>query len=174
MKRLYFVAETLESTEKLVKSLVALSDLSWQYHVLSKDENGLIERRIRSANFLHKTDVIRQAEQGALIGLTLGVIGAGFYAAFNPQLLPLPLSSWLAYILVPMLVVGWIGGILGIRMQHYQLKRLNDELEYGGYVVMLDVPNERVQMVHQYLISRIKGLRQLATERTIPIPFLSQ
>ncbi|WP_144392600.1 hypothetical protein [Pleionea sediminis] len=173
MKRLYFVADNIEATEKLAHNLITLKDLVWQYHVISKDESGLINRSVRSAHFWHKTDVIRQAEQGALIGIIIGIIGAGFYAAINPQHLPLPLTSWLISIFMPMFLFAWIGAVIGSRMQHYQLNQFEDELNYGGYIVIVDVPKENVDMVHQFIVSRSTELRQLGTMSAIPIPFSS-
>tara|TARA_B100002049_G_C16035870_1_gene356652 strand:- start:489 stop:1010 length:522 start_codon:yes stop_codon:yes gene_type:complete len=173
MRRLYYIADDLKTTENIAKSLSRLNDFAWRYHVISQDQQGLTQHNIRSGQFWHLTDSARQAEQGALIGMIAGVIGAGFYAAFNPQLLPLPISSWLAYILIPAIAGGWAGAFWGARSQHYQLKRFEDELKYGGYVVMIDVPKDQVQMVHQYLVSRVNQLKVAGESSAYAIPFAS-
>ncbi len=174
MKRLYFIAEDLDTTEKVAKCLLTHGVEGWHFHVLSKDSNGLLQHNIRSARFWHKTDLVRQSEQGALIGMITGIISAGFYAAFNPELLPLPMATWLLFILGPMVVFGWFGAIWGSRMMHYKISRFKDEIDYGGYLLMIDVPRERVAEMRQLLLSRISKLQPAGADNTLTLPFATQ
>ncbi len=171
MKRLYYLADNLSTTERVIQHLLRLNAFPWQYHVICRDREGLYQHQIKGGSFWHTTDAVRQAEQGALIGIIVGVIGAGFYAAFNPQLLPFPLSSWAAYLLTPMLLMAWCGAVWGSFHQSYKIKKFGDDLRYGHYLIMIDVSKESAQDLHYYLQSRLPQLRSAGEDSPIPIPF---
>lgn len=173
MRRLYFLVDDLETTDRVARCLALQHQNDWQYHVIGFDEQGLVQHHIRGASFWHKTDVIRLAEQGGLIGLVVGIIAAGFYAAFNPQLLPLPLVIWLSFILGPTLIFSWVGALLGSRLLHYRIKQFSDDLKYGRYLILIDTSKHQADALRQYLLSRVPNLILVDESSTYSLPFPS-
>ncbi len=171
MRRLYFLADDLETTELVARCLSHQYQGDWRYHVIGLDQQGLLQHQIRTANLWQKTDVVRLAEQGALLGVIVGVIAAGFYAAFNPHVLPLPLITWLGSILAPALLFSWIGAMVGSRMLHYRIKQFSDDIHYGRYLVLVDSNKHQSEALRQFLLSRVPSLKAAGESSTHAIPF---
>ena len=63
MKRLYYLTESMESTEQISDDLHKAGVTDWNFHVVSKHhEAGLYRRHIHSANIIHKSDIVHSAE----------------------------------------------------------------------------------------------------------------
>lgn len=166
MKRLYYLAPTIESVEKVSEDLHQKGITDWRFHVVSRNEAGLSTHRIHSANILYRSDLVRFVERGAIIG--------GFSAACI--VLPLATSSQLnlgAGLLLTIAVMctiagAWIGGFGGISSENYKIRRFHKQIETGSYLLMIDVKKDDVEamelsMEKQHPEAELQGVGSTTT-----------
>lgn len=151
MKRLYYVATDLEVTRKIAEALQNAGLKSWNFHVLSKDEAGLYERRIHSGNPLHWRDLLRVGERGALIGFLIGLLSV--IALFFVTDLPNEHSLFIQFsvLIVPTLFGAWLGGMVGLSTENYKIRRFHRELEKGRHLLLIDIERRFVPMVRDLM-----------------------
>lgn len=139
MKRLYYLADTLDSTEKISRDIHAAGITDWRFHVISRDEAGLYRRHVQSATLLQRLDFMRDYRRGLLIGLLLAVVittlmrsielfgpGAGIYV------------YGMMFIIIA-LFGGWLGGLIGVAAENRNLRDFHKEIDAGKYLIMIDV-----------------------------------
>ena len=150
MKRLYYVANNLDSVDSISHDLHKEGITDWNFHVLSKDEAGLYKRHINSATPWQQFDIVHSALRGTLIGLVLGIVG-GFLIEY--------LAGFGQVTILVTTVLGlffgtWVGGFVGLSQESYKIKGYHDDIEAGKYVLMVDVKKEeetKVQTIMQRL-----------------------
>lgn len=147
-RRLYYIADNLDTVDKVADLLQRQGITGWNFHVISKDAAGLYRHHLHSATPLHTQDVWRFGERGALIGLVLGllvsllIIGALGY--FENQF-------FAAAVVITALVTmhgAWAGGMAGLATENHKIKRFHNDIEAGRFLLMIDVKNsarERIQ-----------------------------
>jgi len=136
MRRLYYLAEDVETTVDISDKVHALGISDWNFHVLAKDESGIYTHRLHSALPYHKRDVIRSGERWALAG---GVLG--FLAAILLSLTPAGIDAVNGSLIVLVgLLLGICAGLYsGRSRENYKIARFHDDIEAGRYLLMIDV-----------------------------------
>jgi hypothetical protein len=151
MRRLYYLTEDLEATQRIAQTLQKAGLKMWNFHVLSKDDAGLYERRIHSGNPIHSRDLIRSGERGALIGFAIGL----WLGVIAVMVLDLSANAetimQLAITLVPTLFGAWLGGLVGLSNENYKIQRFHGELESGRHLLMIDIDRTYVPMVRKLM-----------------------
>ncbi len=143
MKRLYYLTSTLTSVEAISNDLHSRGISDWRFHIVSKNETGLYTHQLHSANSLYRTDLVRFVERGVILG---GLIGCSLIAPLaitNP--FNLAMGAWLAISLFCILVGAWVGGIGGISSENYKIRRFNQSIEKGQYLIMIDLRKKDVE-----------------------------
>jgi len=170
MRRLYYLADDLETTRRVSDALHAEGIRDWNFHVLAKDEAGLYQHRIHAATTYHQLDVIHTGERwgflGAGIGLTVGL------ACYLLQPLPWVVDE-LAVILIT--VVGalfgaWQGGMVGLTRENYQLAPFHDDIDSGRYLIMVDVQPESRAHVREVMNMRFPEVQRGGSSSTFINP----
>ncbi|AWL10609.1 hypothetical protein HMF8227_00101 [Saliniradius amylolyticus] len=153
MRRLYFLVDHLDNTEQISRDLHKAGISDWNFHVVSKDENGLHRRHIHSANIYQQNDMVHSGEQGFLIGLVIGAIAL---TALNMSNLGAQLPT-AAYIFAFVVFCGfgaWCGGLYGMHKRNYHLRKYAHEIDNGKYLLMIDVHAKEAKnietMMHEY------------------------
>ena len=152
MKRLYYLADNLDTVDEIATALHRAGISDWNFHVLSKDDAGLYTHHLHSATPLHRRDVIRTGERGALLGF-----GAGLLAAiFSALLLELsPVYNMIVFaiaIVLPTLFGAWVGGLVGLSLENHKVTRFHRDIEAGRALLMIDVDrahHRRIQLMMQ-------------------------
>lgn len=173
MRRLYYIADDLQTTRRVSDAIHAEGISDHDFHVVSRDEAGLYTHRIHSATTYQQLDVIHTGERWALGG---GVIAAivvivlylGSPWGFRPDLL-----SGMALILLGGLFGAWQGGMIGMSRENYKLAPFHHDLEAGRYLIMVDVPRDREADVREALRLRFPALRPAGEDSTLINPFES-
>lgn len=151
MKRIYYLTDTIDSTEQISKDLHSAGISDWNFHVLSKDEAGLYKRHIHSANYFQRLDIIRNAERGAMLGLLVGIYGMIYINTSQPFG---PDPGLMAYVTVSGVLTlfgAWTGGLAGLGVENQKISRYHDDLEAGKYLVMIDVKAGEEDRVHDLM-----------------------
>jgi hypothetical protein len=149
MKRLYYVAKTLQEADAMHAALRRSGIGDWNYHVVSKDEVGVYKHHFHSASPLQANDVIIQGERGALIGIVAGLVVAliitGVFNYFGDHLLE-------AFIIVTAVVAlhgAWSGAMVGLAQPNRRLKRFQADIDAGHYLFIVDVANSQYEVVKE-------------------------
>lgn len=84
MKRLYFLAPSLDSTAAIVDELQGFGLTDKDIHVVGNDHTGLAKNNIHEASVLQTSDVIPALERGAAAGVTTGLLAGLIAITFPP------------------------------------------------------------------------------------------
>lgn len=139
MKRMYYLTGSIDSTEQIANDLHEEGITDWNFHVHSKDDSGLYERRIHSANFIQRLDIIRYGERGAMIGFAIAMIAIAYMMIAKPLG---PQVDGLVYVAIFGFITlfgGWVGGLAGLATENQKIAMFHDDIEGGKYLILIDV-----------------------------------
>jgi len=154
MRRMYYLTDSIESTEHISNDLHQEGITDWNFHVLSKDEAGLYKRHIHSANYFQKLDIIRNAERGAMLGFVGAVLATAYVITaepFGPNLSGLVYVAIFGFIT---LFGAWIGGLTGLATENQKVAQYHSEIEAGKFLIMIDVRAGEEGRVNQLMAQR--------------------
>lgn len=143
MRCLYYLAPTLESTQRISDDLHAAGIKDFFLHVISKDESGLEQQHIHSSNYLETLDIVRDGFIGAAIGALAGLVGAGLLMFFKPFGPDVPHYVYFIIVAVATMFGAWEGGLTGIATENNKLKKFHRDIEAGKYLILIYARKEQ-------------------------------
>ena len=171
MRRIYYLTDTIDSTEKISTNLHQAGISDWNFHVLSKDEAGLYRRHIHSANPLQKLDIIRNAERGGVIGFGASVLATLYVVTVEPFGANLSGLVYVAIFGFITLFGAWLGGLVGLSRENQKIAQYHDEIEAGKFLVMIDVKAGEESRVQDLMAKRHTEARFMRIGSTFVNPF---
>jgi hypothetical protein len=170
MRRLYYLADDLETTKRVSDALHGEGILDWNFHVLAKDEAGLYQHRIHAATTYHQLDVIHTGERWGFLGAAIGLAIA--LTCYVLQPLPWPVDPFTVVLmtLVGGLFGAWQGGMVGLTRENYQLAPFHDDIESGRYLIMVDVKAENRAQVREVMNMRFPDVQRAGSASTFINP----
>lgn len=154
MRRLYYVADSIDDAEAVTLALQAEGVKRMHIHVLAKDEAGLYTHKIHSANPIHQLDFVHTGARFAMVGLIAGVALAGvLYLLSMAGIVSLEIGFWVFAGLgfLGMCFGAWEGGLVGLTRENYKIERFHDEIEAGKYLIMVDVDRQQQPLVKELM-----------------------
>jgi len=149
MKRLYFLVPGVESTKKMVDELLVARIEERHIHVLAK--RGTPMEDLPEASLLQKSDFIPAVQRGLALGGGTGTI-AGLVAISLPPAGPVIAGGIvLASALAGAGVGAWLGGMVGMNIGSTRLKQFEKAIEHGQFLMMVDVPKNRVEEITEMI-----------------------
>lgn len=139
MKCIYYIAPTLLSAQRISDDLHAAGVNDFYLHVVAKDELGLQQHQIHSANYLETLDVIRDGYVGAAIGFLAGLVGIGLMQYFDPFGPDVPTFVYVVLVAAATLFGAWVGGLTGVDSENKKLRKFHAEIEAGKYLMLVYV-----------------------------------
>lgn len=171
MRRLYYLADDLETTRRVSDALHFEGIRDLHFHVLAKDEAGLYQHRIHSATTYQQLDVIHTGEQFALVGVLVG-LAAGI-ASYLLQ--PFPWETNVLTVVLMVMLGGffgaWQGGMVGLSRESYKLAPFHDDIEAGRYLIMVDVKADNRSRVREMMNMRFPSVQRCGSTSTFINPF---
>jgi hypothetical protein len=170
MQRLYYLANDVDTTQRVSDALHEAGIRNWNFHVLAKDEAGLYTHHVHSATPYQQLDIIRTGERwglaGGCIGLSVGLL------CFLLQ--PLPWESN-ALTVVSMTLIGgffgaWQGGMVGLTRESYLIAPFHDDIEAGRYLIMVDVKREHRAQVRELMELKFPAVNRCGSSSTFINP----
>ncbi len=176
MKRLFYVVDDIETTQAISDVLHDEGIIDWNFHVLARDEAGLVNHRIHAANLYQQLDLLHTGSRfgvvGAAVGLLLGLLG--YWLA---QTGALGFSFDVAAVILITLVGGmfgsWQGGMVGMSRENYKVARFHDDIEAGRYLVMVDVHSKNKTQIREVMSLRFPEVEYGGSDSTLINPFAS-
>lgn len=166
MKRVYFLVPNIELTRAIVDELLLARVEERHIHILAKRGTPLGD--LPEASFLQKTDFIPAMERGLAVGGMAGTL-AGIVAMAFPAG---PVIGGGALILgsaIAGAAMGtWVSGMVGLSVGNSRLQAYENAMEEGQFLLMVDVPRDRVEQVHQMVQKHHPEAQFEGTEPTIP------
>lgn len=151
MKRLYYLSESLDVVEQIADALHRTGISAWDFHVMSKDAEGIYRRHLRSSGSLHRRGIMRGRERGALCGFLLG-LAASIIVVVLWRLSPaLSLVAFAGVTFAPMLLGSWLGAEVGRVLQAQRLAAFTDDIEQGKALLIIDVDRKHFSSVQNLM-----------------------
>lgn len=137
MKRLYFVAKSLDNVETMENSLVDEGVGSSDLHLLSNDHDGAERRHLHEVPSIIQSNLVNSSVNGFLIGLALSsvVMLLTYFYGWHTD------ATWVPFIFLAILILGfscWEGGLWGIQHRKPEFSTFDDVLDSGSHVLLID------------------------------------
>lgn len=171
MKCFYYLAPTLQSTQKISTDLQKVGVMEWFLHIIARDEAGLKREHLHSSNYLETTDILRDGLIGANIGFIIAVLAAGAVMILEPFGPNTPKVVYFFVVVVLTLFGAWVGGLTGIDKENKKLRRFHDDLEAGKYLILIYARKEQEETVRQMMREEHPEARLAAIDRHFLNPF---
>jgi len=164
--RLYFVLPNLAAARRTLEDLLVARIEERHIHCLAK--LGAPMDGLHEANVLQTTDLIHGAELGMVIG-GLGGAVLGALIMFAP-----PGGMVLQPVTLLLTTIGgaffgaWVSSLTAARIPNSRLTAFMQDIENGKYLLMVDVPNRRVEEICTLVGERHPEAVQHGLEPAIP------
>lgn len=172
MKRLFFLTKSLDSVENVSHTMEKNGVDYWHFHVLSKDEDGVIRRRLHTANIFQRLDIIHSMQRGMIWGLSAGLIVVLvvtlIFSDLRQEVHPL---FWMAMTAFFAMFGTWVGGLSGVHFENYKIRRFHDHIEKGMHLIMIDVPRDQEPEVRSLMAQYHPEAKWQGAESTWDNPF---
>ena len=171
MQRLYYLANDVETSERVSEAIHDEGIRDWNFHVLSKDEAGLYVHHVHSATPFQQLDLIHSAARWAIGG---GAIGGGVgLLCLGLQLLPWQTNALTVAILTLLGVFygAWQGGMIGMTRENYKVAPFHDDIEAGRYLIMIDVRREHRARMRELMQTKFPNVLRCGSTSTFINPF---
>jgi Protein of unknown function (DUF1269) len=146
MKRIYFLIPNIETTKKVVDDLLLARINENHIHVLAKRDTPL--GNLPEASFLQKSDFIPALAEGTLVGglvgIVFGLVAVGLLGSYKINGILVLVSA-----LMGAGFGAWVSSMVGSSIGSRRLKQFAQAIENGDFLMMVDVPSQRVEGVEQ-------------------------
>lgn len=171
MKCIYYLSPTLQNTQQIAEDLRSIGVKDWFLHVHSKDESGVVRKRLHSSNYLETLDFLRKGFIGAGIGVIAGVAAAMLAGAVEPFGMPMNWIGYLAIIFLFTCFGAWVGGLTGVANENKKIAHFNDDIEQGKYLLLIYAKDHQLEMIKEMMIARHPTAQLAAVDPHFYNPF---
>lgn len=167
MERYYFVNDDLNDLEQVEVELEAVGFSESQIHVLSKDDAAVARHgRLRAVHAFLRTDVIRAALNGALIGLlaAMTVLSFAHFSTATDSV------GWLPFVLLAIVMLGfctWEASFFGFQVPNIRFRRFEKVLAKGMHVFFVDIRPRQLDAL-QTVVGRHQRLKPAGKGKPSP------
>lgn len=151
MKRLYFLAPNIKSTQSIVHELHEKGITDDDIHVVGKDHASLAKAHIHEAGLLETTDVTHAMHQGAKYGALVGFTGGILAAIFLPISLLFKFVTLIGLTMFGTAFGTWASSLVGISIPEPGVEKFQDDVDHGDLLMLVDVEVDREQEVMQLI-----------------------
>jgi hypothetical protein len=151
-RRLYYLLPDAASARKVMDDLLLARIEERHIHFIAR--RGAPMEGLHEANILHTTDVVHGFQRGALIGAALGCAG-GLLLIYTV----IADVNWhvATVVLAALLGAGfgaWTSSMVGAAVPNSRHKGFAADIAEGKFLLIVDVPEHKVNEVHE-LLARI-------------------
>lgn len=146
-KRIYWLLPDLGSARRTMDELLLARITEHNIHFVARE--GAALEGLHMANVLQTSDLVEAAQYGALIGSGLGAAGGVAAAfAFDPGS---PAAVVIGVAALGAMLGTWSSSMIGSSTPSRRLKRFEQAVAEGQYLLIVDVPQMRIAEIEQLL-----------------------
>ena len=146
-KRIYWLLPDLGSARRTMDELLLARITEHHIHFIAKD--GAAMDGLHAANVLQTSDLVEAAQNGALIGAGVGAAsGVAAAFAFDPAS---PAGLVIGIAGVGAMLGTWSSSMIGSSTPSRRLKRFEQAIGDGQYLLIVDVPRTRITEIEELL-----------------------
>ena len=165
-RKLYWLLPSVESAKRTADDLLLARIEDRHMHFLARRGTDL--GPVHEASVLQKTDVRHAAGRGLFLGALLGALAAWLLAQFPISGLEFKQGGVLIMIAVGAAFGVFASTLAGSAVPNSKLARFADDIEQGKILLMVDVPNTRVEEVQQRVLRSHPEAAWHGVEATVP------
>lgn len=165
-RRLYFVLPDLASAIQTSNELLLAKIEDRHMHFLAR--RGMSLGNLHEANYFQKSDTVRGAEIGFVLGGVAGMLVGTWMYLTPPENVAMPLGTILIATVVGAIFCAWAGSLAGMSAPNARLKRFQGDFDDGRILLMVDVPASRVEEIQTLVHNRHPEAADHGLEPTIP------
>ncbi|MES2356184.1 MAG: DUF1269 domain-containing protein [Pseudomonadota bacterium] len=164
--RLYFVLPNLSAARRTLEDLLVARIEERYIHCVAKP--GVSMEGLHEANVLQTTDLIHGAELGMVIGGLGGAVLGALIVFAPPGGIDLQPVTLLLTTVGGAFFGAWASSLTAARIPNSRLTGFKQDIESGKYLLMVDVPNQRVEEICALVGERHPEAIQHGVEPAIP------
>jgi len=134
-------------THNLVNELLLSHVEERHIHVIAKEGTPMEE--LPEASLLQKSDFIPAVERGLTLGAATGVMVGLVAMTFPPVGLAIGGGALFAIGAAGAGVGGWLASMVGVSVPSTRLKKFEDAIKDGEFLVLVDVKRDRVNEIEE-------------------------
>lgn len=147
MQRLSLLVPDVEGARQLVNELQQAGIEEHHIHLIAKDHARLEKANLPEAGLLQRSEFLPAVERGAAVGGATGLLAGIAAVSFPPAGLVLGGGAILSIGLLGAGLGAWISSTVGDRASENQLEELEQAVEQGQILMLIDVPKEQVATI---------------------------
>ena len=163
-KRLYYLLADIPTTRKVVDELLLARIDEPHIHVLTNDKVAM--GNLPRASIMQTTDIVHGIESGLVVGGLTGLV-VSLIATLSLELGNMVGVVILSCTLLGSLLGIWTSSMIGSDVRNSRLKDFEVAIEDGKVLLMVDVPQQRVDEISQ-MIDAHKQAHKEGAEPSIP------
>jgi len=167
MHRLYFLMPDITVTHNLVNELLLSHVEERHIHVIAKEGTPMEE--LPEASLLQKSDFIPAVERGLTLGAATGVMVGLVAMTFPPVGLAIGGGALFAIGAAGAGVGGWLASMVGVSVPSTRLKKFEDAIKDGEFLVLVDVKRDRVNEIEELVKKHHPEADIEGTEPKMPV-----
>ena len=151
-RRLYFIMPDLPSARKAMDDLLLARVEERHVHFLAR--RGTPMDGLNEANHLQKSDLVHGAQVGLALGALLGFVLGGVLVMTLVTDDKWQIVTVLGSGLIGALFGAWVASMVGSAVPNSRLAQFSKSIDEGKLLLMVDVPEHRVNDVHDLIAAR--------------------
>ena len=120
---------------------------------------------------LKPLDLIRYGVIGANVGFICGVIAAGIFMYLEPFGPDVPKYVYFIVMAFATLFGTWVGGLTGIDSENSKLRRFQDDIEAGKYLILIYARKANDDAIRGMMAKKHTEAELVGVDRHIANPF---
>lgn len=164
-RRLYFLLPDTDTAKNIVDELLLARISDNHIHLLAKDDSRL--KGLPVAGILQKTDLMHGLELGLIIGGFTGMV-AGALLSLLPDHFMAAAAFTVICTIAGSVIGAWAAGMIGANLQNSRLRMFQADIKQGKILLMVDVPRDDVERIHDMIHSHHPEAGDKGTDPTIP------
>lgn len=165
MKRIYFLVPSVATARKIVDELMAAGVEEHHIHVMAKEGAALGD--LPRATLFEKSDYVPALQRGAAIGGATGLLAGLVLALFPPARAALGGGGVIAIAALGSAFGAWFSSMIGSDVPSPRLERFHDALQRGELLMLVDVPEGRVDELEHLVKARHRSAHVEGVERSV-------
>lgn len=165
-RRLYFIMPDVSSAREVMNDLLLARIEERHIHFLGK--RGTPMEGLHEANLLQKSDLVHGAQVGLALGALLGCVLGGVLVVTLVTDDRWQIVTVLGAGVLGSLFGAWVSSMVGSAVPNSRLRQFSKAIDDGKLLLMVDVPEHRLEEVREILNARHPEAEDRGIEPNIP------